>query len=146
MVQVHVERTIGAPPERVFDWLADPANLTAAPLFFKARWAKSSPGRPGVGALREVMVIGTWAHEQFTAYDAPRSYSYLVVHSFPAVEHEGGTVTFTPAGDGTQVNWVSTYTFPARGGGKVSDAISLPLFRSSFRAILARCAKVLESY
>jgi uncharacterized protein YndB with AHSA1/START domain len=31
MVKIHVERTIGASPERVFSWLADPANLTAAP-------------------------------------------------------------------------------------------------------------------
>ncbi len=41
MVQLHVERTIAAPPDRVFVWLADPANLAAAPLVFKAGFAKS---------------------------------------------------------------------------------------------------------
>lgn len=144
MVQLRVERTIAAPPERVFDWLADPANLTAAPLFLKAGWAKDSLA-PGVGALREVTVIGIRLREEITSYDAPRSYSYLVVRSFPAAEHEGGTLTFTPAGDGTHVDWVSIYTVPARGGGKVTEAISSSLFRSSFQAILAGCAKVLES-
>jgi len=144
MVQVHAERTIAASPERVFDWLADPANLTAAPLFLKAGWAKGSSG-PGVGALREVTGVGMRFREEITAYDAPRSYSYLVVRSFPPSEHEGGTLTFTPSGDGTRVDWVSTYTVPVRGGGKVMEAVSPPLFRSTFRAILAGCAKALES-
>ena len=43
MVKIHVERTIAASPERVFSWLADPANLTAAPLVLSAGWAKKSP-------------------------------------------------------------------------------------------------------
>jgi uncharacterized protein YndB with AHSA1/START domain len=144
MVQVHVERTIAASPERVFEWLTDPANLTAAPLFLKAGWAKGSSG-PAVGAQREVTGVGMRFREEITAYDAPRSYSYLVVRSFPASEHEGGTLTFTPSGDGTRVDWVTTYTVPVRGGGKLVEAVSPPLFRSTFRAILAGCAKALES-
>ena len=144
MVQVHVERTIAASPERVFDWLADPANLTAAPLLLRAGWAKGSSG-PGVGSLREVTGVGMRFREEITAYDPPRSYSYLVVRSFPAAEHQGGTLTFTPSGDGTRVDWVTTYTVPVRGGGKLMEAVSAPLFRSTFRAILAGCAKALES-
>jgi uncharacterized protein YndB with AHSA1/START domain len=144
MVQIRVERTIAASPERVFDWLADPANLTAAPLVIKAGWKKGSPG-PGVGALREVTGVGMWFREEITAYDAPRSYSYRIVRSFPASEHEGGTLTLTPSGDGTRVDWVSTYTIPVRGGGKVIEAVSSPLIRSSFLATLAGCAKALES-
>jgi hypothetical protein len=78
MVKIHVERTIGASPERVFSWLADPANLTAAPLI-------------------------------------------LVV------------------------SWVTTYTHPTRGGGKAMEAMTSRLLPWNFRAILARCARVLES-
>ena len=33
MVQVHEQRTIAASPERVFDWLLDPANLAVSPSF-----------------------------------------------------------------------------------------------------------------
>jgi hypothetical protein len=145
MGQVHVERTIAAPPQRVFDWLLDPANLTVSPLLRKAVWARDSSG-PGVGAVREVTGFGFWLHEQITAYDAPRSYSYVVVGSFPASQHEGGALTCTPSGDGTHVEWVSGYTVPARGGGKVMDVVTLPLIRSLiFRAVLAGCAKALES-
>jgi uncharacterized protein YndB with AHSA1/START domain len=143
MVQVHVERTIAASPERVFEWLTDPVNLTTAPLFFKARWRDDSPP-PGVGAVREVAVAGVWLREEITAYDAPRTYSYRVVRSFPACEHEGGTITFTPSGEGTHVDWISTFTIPARGGGKLTEVISAPLFRSSFQAILAGCSKALS--
>jgi uncharacterized protein YndB with AHSA1/START domain len=145
MVKLHAERTIAAPPEQVFDWLADPANLATAPLALKAGFAKDSSG-PGVGALREVTGVGMWFREEFTAYDAPRSYSYRIVRSFPAIAHQGGTMTFTPSGDGTHVDWVTTYTHPALAGGKVMEAVSSRLLRSSFLAILAGCAKALESY
>jgi uncharacterized protein YndB with AHSA1/START domain len=142
MVTLHVERTIDASPERVFDWLADPANLTAAPLVLRAGFAKGSPG-PGVGALREVVGLGMWFREEITAYDAPRSYSYRIVRSFPAFDHEGA-LTMSPSGDGTHVDWVVTYTHPARAGGKAMQAVSSRLLRSSFLAILAGCAKALE--
>jgi len=144
MVQLHVERTIAASPERVFDWLADPANLTASPLILKAGWAKGSSG-PGAGAVREVTGVGVWIREEITAYDRPRSYSYLIVRSFPPFNHEGATLTFTASGDGTHVDWLSNYTHPARAGGKLMEAVSYRLLRSSFLAVLAGCAKALES-
>lgn len=144
MVKLHVERTIGASPERVFDWLAGPASLTSAPLVLKAGWAKGSSG-PAVGAVREVTATGMWFREEITAYNAPHDYSYRIVRAFPAFEHEGGTLTFTPSGDGTHVDWVTTYTHPARAGGKVMEAISARLLPWNFYAILASCAKVLES-
>jgi hypothetical protein len=143
MTRLHVERTIAAPPERVFDWLADPANLTAAPLALKAGYAKGSSG-PGEGAVREVTGLSLRLREEITAYDAPRSYSYRIVRSFPPLDHEGGTLTFSPSGDGTHVDWVSTYTHPARGGGRAMEAVSSRLLGWSFAAILAGCAKALE--
>lgn len=144
MVQIHVERTIAAAPERVFDWLTDPANLTSAPLLVKATWMKDSPG-PRLGALREVTGIGVWLREQITAYEPPHSYSYLVVRSLPASNHEGGTVTVTPSGAGAHVDWKTAFTIPVSGGGKVTEAVTSPLFRWTFRAILAGCARALES-
>jgi hypothetical protein len=100
---------------------------------------------PGVGAVREVTGFGFWVHEQITAYDVPRSCSYVVVGSFPASERQGGTLTCTPSSDGTHVEWVSGYTLPARTGGTVIEVITLPMIRSlTFRAILAGCAKALE--
>jgi uncharacterized protein YndB with AHSA1/START domain len=146
MVQLHISRTVAAPPQRVFDWLADPASLKAVPLVFKSVWAEGAT--PGVGAVREVSGVGVWFHEEITAYDAPRSYSYLILRSFPVFAHDGGTLTFTPSGtpsgEGTHVDWVTSYTHPARAGGRVLETFSAPLLRFCFGKVLAGCAKALE--
>jgi uncharacterized protein YndB with AHSA1/START domain len=144
MVELRVERTIAASPERVFDWLADPASLTAAPPVFSARWEKGSSG-PDKGAVRRVIGLGTWFREEITAYDRPRSYSYLILRSFPPFDHEGGTLTFTPRGDGTHVEWLTRYTHPAYAGGRLLEPVSFRLLGSSFSAVLAGCAKALET-
>src|SRR5271154_7590292 len=128
MVEIRLERTIAAPVEEVFDWLADPVHLAATPLVLKAGYAKDSSG-PGAGAFREVIGVGTWFREEITAYDRPRSYSYLIVRSFPAFNHEGGTLTFTASGAGTRVIWLSNYTHPVWAGGKLLEAVSYRLLR-----------------
>jgi uncharacterized protein YndB with AHSA1/START domain len=143
MVQLHVERTIAANPERVFDWLADPAALKTVPLVFKSMWVTDSG--PRAGAVREVTGAATWFREEITAYDPPRSYSYRIVRSFPVFDHEGGTLTFTPSGSGTHVDWDTTYRHPAWMGGKLLEAVTTRLLRSSFSGVLAGCAKALES-
>lgn len=143
MVEIHVERTIAAPTDRVFDRLADPESLTAAPMVLKAGWAAGHSAAK-VGALRRVNAIGAWFREEITAYDRPRSYSYLIVGSFPPFDHEGGTLTFTPSGDGTHVDWLSHYTHPVLAGGRLTEAVTSRLLRSSFLAVLDGCAKALE--
>ena len=85
-----------------------------------------------------------WFEEEITTYDRPRSYSYLILRSFPPFNHEGGTLTFTPAGDGTHVGWRTVYGHPVYAGGKVLEALSFRLLRSNFAAVLAGCAKALE--
>jgi uncharacterized protein YndB with AHSA1/START domain len=143
MAQIHLERTIDAPVEEVFDWLAEPANLAAAPLALRGAWAKGSSG-PRAGAQREVLGVGSWFREEITAYDRPRSYSYHILRSVPPIDHRGGTLTFTPSGEGTHVEWVTDYTHPAWVGGRLLETVTTPLLRSSFVAILDACAKALQ--
>ena len=148
MVTLHVERTIAAPPEAVFAWLADPANLIVAPMVVRTGWAKNSAA-PGVGAVRAVVATGMWFREEITAYDPPRSYSYRIVQSVPAFYQHGGTLTFTPStftpsGGGTHVDWTISYTHPIHAGGKAMEAVSSRLLSWNFNAILAGCAKALE--
>jgi len=90
-----------------------------------------------------------WFREEITAYDRPRSYSYLILRSFPPFRHDGGTLTFTPAGSGTggsgtHVDWLTNYSHPAWAGGSLLEAVSYRLLRSSFLAILDACARELE--
>jgi hypothetical protein len=114
--------------------------LTAACTFRRAIGSG-----PDEGALREAIGLGGWFREEITAYDRPRAYSYRVVRSIPPFDHEGGTLTFTPSTDGTRVDWLTSYTHPAHAGGKLMEAISRRLLRWSFLAVLAGCAKALES-
>lgn len=144
MTTIHVERTIAASSDQVFSWLAEPGNLTAAPLMLKAGWAKHC-SEPGVGAQRDATAVGMWLREEITAYDPPRSYSYRIVRSVPAFDHKGGTVTLTPSDGGTHVSWVTTYTHPASSGGKVLEALTSRLFPWNFRVILDCCARAVES-
>ena len=143
MVEIHLEQTIAAPVEKVFDWMTDPANLAAAPLVLKAGWVRGTSG-PGAGAVREVAAIGAWFREEITAYDRPHSYSYLIVRSFPPFNHEGGTLTFTASSTSTHVDWLTNYTHPIWAGGKLLEAVSHRLLRSSFLSLFAACAKELE--
>jgi uncharacterized protein YndB with AHSA1/START domain len=144
VAEIRVERTIAAPQDRVFDWLADAANLTAAPLILRAVWANGTTG-PGQGAVRNVIAAGMWLRERYTAYDAPRSYSYRIFRSIPAINHNGGTLTLSPAPDGTHVDWETAYTHPAWVGGRALEAVTGPAIRSGFVAILDGCAKALET-
>jgi uncharacterized protein YndB with AHSA1/START domain len=143
MVTLHVERTIAAPPEQVFAWLADPANLIVAPLVVRTGWAKNSAAA-GVGAVRPVIATGMWFREEITAYDPPRSYSYGIVRAVPAFHNHTGTLTFTPSGTSTHVDWTISYTHPIHAGGKAMEAVSSRLLAWNFRAILAGCAQALE--
>src|SRR5258705_12603570 len=106
MVEFQVDRTIAASPERVFDWLADPANLTAAPVILKVRWVK-------VGALREAIGLGGRIREHITAHQQARCYSYRVLRSSPPFDHEASKLTFNPSTVRPHVDWQTTYTHPA---------------------------------
>lgn len=143
MPTINLQRSIAAPPDRVFDWLTDPSSLATIPLVRHAEWAPDSPP-PGSGAVRAVTGYGMWFHEKITAYDAPNSYSYLIIGSFPAFDHDGGTLTFTPDGEGTHVDWTTSYTHPVRAGGRVMEAVTHPLLTWSFSQILDNCADALR--
>lgn len=86
-----------------------------------------------------------WLREKYTGFDAPRSYSYRIVRAVPATDHHGGTLTFTPADNGTHVDWDTAFTHPAWVGGRVLEAVTGAAIRSSFTAILAGCAAALET-
>jgi hypothetical protein len=85
-----LERAIEASPERVFDWLADPANLTGAPLALKAGFAKGSSG-PGVGALREVTGAGGKVMEAVTSRLLRWSFLAILAGCADALESDGMT-------------------------------------------------------
>jgi carbon monoxide dehydrogenase subunit G len=100
--------TVARPPEAVFDYLTDPANL-AAWQTSKVSVEQLTPGPPGVGTrIRETTKPpGAPAFEQtveLTEFDRPRR---VHTHILKGPQPVDGTWTFAPEGDGTRVHFVA---------------------------------------
>lgn len=131
------ERTIAAPPSAVFEWLANSHNYKAVPFVLAERLAKpGEDGAYGLGAVREVTCWGAWFREEITAYDAPQQFQYLVIKSFPPVDHHGGTVTVKAVAGGSHVTWSSPFTLSRLLGGKIAEKLSKRIMQANFRQTL----------
>ncbi len=145
MKTLTVERTIDAPIEQVFAWLETSTNYTRTPWAVRCRLAKAGAEAPyGTGAIRiHTWIIG-WFHEVITAYEAPRSFDYLVDRSFPPIRHDGGRVELTEVTGGTRVVWSTTGEprVPLIGA-FLSRVVANPLLSRVFGSILRAADKAL---
>lgn len=140
MATIHVERSIAAPPDEVFAWLADSSNFTRAPLVLHERRTKDGQGAAyGVGAVRELTALGAWFREEITVYDPPHEMGYRILKSLPPMRHEGGLVRVTAAPGGSHVTWDSTYTMRV----SVLEPLVSPLLKRGFADTLAACERAL---
>lgn len=110
MYTIHLERTLRAPAERVFDVLADHAGYARFPWVRSAKVVQ--PGAPepnGKGAIREIEIGPAWFQEEITAFERPSRLDYHILQSRPPIDHELGRLTFTPIAGGVRVTWTSTF-------------------------------------
>jgi len=146
MITLTVERTIPAAPEAVFDWLADPRHYVAAPLILRIRPTRDGTNEPlGVGAQREVTVLGAWFREEITGFERPREQRYLIVKSFPGLEHDGGSIVVAPVAGGSHVTWTTRFAVAPRWGGAVVARLFAPPLRWSFAVILEAAEQALTT-
>jgi uncharacterized protein YndB with AHSA1/START domain len=137
MRSVHVTRTIPAAPEAVFDRLADHANYERFRGIHASRLLREGEPAPnGVGALREIKVRPLTFHEEITAYERPTRLDYLIVKLNIPFEHHGGSITLTPEGEGTHVDWRSSYTVPTPVIGGPEELIWQPVLARGFGRVL----------
>jgi uncharacterized protein YndB with AHSA1/START domain len=137
MRSIHVTRTIPAPPEAVFDRLADHANYERFRGIHASRLLREGEPAPnGVGALREIKVRPLTFHEEITAYERPTRLEYLIVKLNIPFEHHGGSITLTPEGEGTHVDWRSNYTVPTPVIGGPEELIWQPILARGFGRVL----------
>lgn len=109
MQTVHVERTIKAPIEKVFDLISDHANYKDFPGVKDSELIKKGkPHKNGVGAVREIDTGAAWFQEEITVFDRPNRLDYQIVKARPAIEHKGGSVRLEATADGTKVTWTTT--------------------------------------
>jgi uncharacterized protein YndB with AHSA1/START domain len=148
METITVRRRIDADPARVFHWCADTANYERSWWVLRDTLAVPGAGaRFGVGAVRvHTWLIGRF-HERITAYDAPRSFDYVVDKSLPPSRHDGGSMTFEPDGQATVVTWSTRVllALPPTLAGPATRIFVKPLLTLVFSRILAACARDCET-
>jgi uncharacterized protein YndB with AHSA1/START domain len=144
MRSLHVTRTIPAPAEAVFDLLADHANYARfRPIHGSELLREGDPAPNGVGALRQIKVRPLTFDEEITVYERPTRLDYLIIKLNVPFEHHGGSITLTPDGGATRVDWRSSFTVPVPVLGR---AVELPWFltlRRGFRQVLEDVERML---
>jgi uncharacterized protein YndB with AHSA1/START domain len=124
---------IGRPPQEVFDYVADPANL-AAWQTSKTRVEPESDGAPRQGyRIREwTKPPGTKEFEQLVEFSEFVPPSRLQVHIVEGPQPIDGTWTFAPIPTGTRVDFVAE--------GEVRGPMRFlgPLFKAGLRRQFAQ--------
>jgi uncharacterized protein YndB with AHSA1/START domain len=137
MRSVHVTRMIPAPPEPVFDRLADHANYERfRPIHASRLLREGEPAPNGVGAMREIKVRPLRFEEEITAYERPTQLDYLIVKLNVPFEHHGGTIRLSREGDATHVDWRTSFTVPVPVVGPAIEIPWLLTLRRGFRRVL----------
>jgi ribosome-associated toxin RatA of RatAB toxin-antitoxin module len=144
MKSVHVTRTIPALAEAVFDLLADHANYDRfRPINGSKLLREGDPAPNGVGALREVKVRPLIFEEEITAYERPSKLDYLIVKLNVPFKHDGGSITLTPDGHATRVDWRSNFSVPTPVVGGLQELIWQPVLARGFRRVLEDVERML---
>jgi ribosome-associated toxin RatA of RatAB toxin-antitoxin module len=145
MKTVHVTRTIPAPAEDVFDLLADHANYDRfRPIHDSELVREGDPAPNGVGALRRIKVRPLTFEEEVTAYERPARLDYLIVKLNVPFQHHGGSIRLTPDGDGTHVDWQSSFTVPTPVLGALEEPVWAPVLSRGFRRVLEDVERMLR--
>ena len=146
MPRVHVTRVIPAPPEPIFDLLADHANYDRfRPIGGSELLRAGEPPPNGVGALRRIKVRPLTFEEEITAYERPSRLDYLIVKLNAPLDHEGGSITLTPDGDATRVDWRSSFRVSTPIIGGVQELVWRPILARGFRRVLEDVERILRS-
>jgi mxaD protein len=134
---------INAAPSAVWNIVKDFDGLNKwHPAFSKDVITKGANGQ--VGSVRSLTLKdGPTFTEELTAYnDAKMMYSYKIVESPLPVDQYKSTMTVTPKGNGSVLNWVGNFITKA-GSGK-TDADAQGLIDGAYQAGLDNVKKMAE--
>jgi uncharacterized protein YndB with AHSA1/START domain len=144
MRTVHVTRTIPAPAEDVFGLLADHAHYDRFRGINGSELVREGDPAPnGVGALRRIKVTPLSFDEEITIYERPSRLEYLIVKLNVPFEHHGGSIKLTPEGEGTHIDWQSSFAVPTPIVGGLQERIWDPVLTRGFRRVLEDVERML---
>jgi uncharacterized protein YndB with AHSA1/START domain len=146
MRSVHVTRTIPAPPDEVFDRLADHANYDRFRAIHGSELVREGDPAPnGLGALRRIKVRPLVFEEEITAYERPTRLDYLIVKLNVPFKHDGGSIMLTPEGHATRVDWRSSFSVPVPVVGGAQELVWQPVLARGFRRVLQDVERMLAA-
>ena len=147
MTHVQVRVHIAAPIDRVFDAVSDhEAFLKASDGTSCKVTREGTTERNGLGCLREVHVGKRSRYlEEITAFERPRAFDYLMLETSMPMKHKGARLTFTEAGDGTDVEWSTRFDVTVPILGPLVGLIARPLFARAFTGLLRGAKTTLEA-
>jgi uncharacterized protein YndB with AHSA1/START domain len=144
MRTIHVTLRIPAPAEGVFDLLADHANYDRFRGIHDSELIREGDPAPnGVGAVRRIKVRPLTFDEEITVYERPTRLDYLIIKVNVPLKHDGGSITLSPVGDATQVDWRSTFSVPTPMIGGVQELIWQFALKRGFRRVLEDVERML---
>ena len=141
---IRIERRLEAPPEGVFEVVADHARYDRFDGIRRSELPTTGEPAPnGVGAVRWVWIGPLRFEEEITAYEAPRRLDYVIrrVRTLP-FRHEGGSIRLEPDGAGTHAVWTSNFEIPIPLLGRVLDRIFARELARGFGRVLEKSASV----
>lgn len=117
MATLDFSRTVAAPPETVWEVVADLRGMSEYTRFRKIELEhEGDPPPNGVGAIRVMHLVGPPVREEIIAFEPPRRFAYRMLSGFPVKDHVG-TIELEAAGQGTRMSYVleTTPTIPLVG-------------------------------
>ena len=129
---------IEAPIERVWDVLTDYAGYARIPQVRNARVVRTGREHPaGVGAVREVEVMGSTFQEEIVEFEPPRRLAYRITESRPlTIAHDIGRVELTARGTGTEIHWTTRLAVDVPVLGPLLTPVVRLLAQNTFNEIL----------
>lgn len=141
---VRVERRLDAPPEAVFEVMADHARYDRFDGIRRAELAQQGDPAPnGLGAVRWLWLGPLRFEEEITAFEPPRRLDYVIrdVRTLP-FRHEGGSIRFAPDGAGTHVVWTTSFEVPIPLIGSALDRIFSVRIERAFGRMLEQSVEL----
>jgi hypothetical protein len=136
---------IHSPVERVFDAVSDHERFFTGGRITLARIVR--PGekdRNGLGCLREIRTTRVRFVEEITSFDRPGSFEYVIRECSLPMRHEGSRLELTRRGDGTEVDWTSSFEVPVPAVGPVLTRMWQNALTVEFTRLLIQAKDRLE--
>jgi uncharacterized protein YndB with AHSA1/START domain len=142
---IRVERSLDAPPDALFEVLADHGRYDRFDGITRAEVVKRGEADPnGLGAVRRIWIGPLRFEEEITAYEPPARLDYLIlgIRGVP-FRHEGGSIRLSPAdGGGTDAVWTSSFEIPIPVLGRALDGVFKLRLERGFGDTLERSAEL----